>query len=141
MNSNRQLAKQLRTELETALAPIANKYNLNFEIGSCGYSDTEAVFRKIIFSTKSNTASPVSSAFDPASIGTKFNTPMAQMYISHSASFGLPTDGLGKQFRYAGRTFTIVGLKPSNRKYPVISEGSQGGRYKFSADIASNIIG
>ena len=47
--------------------------------------------------------------------------------------YGLDPSDLGKQFLDRGRPFTIIGLKPSSRRYPIVAEAESGKQYKFPA--------
>jgi hypothetical protein len=58
----------------------------------------------------------------------------------HAHLFGLTKDDFGRGFRSPqGERFTLVALKPRNRKYPVIGKDSTGRRYKFSAGVLATL--
>jgi len=52
-------------------------------------------------------------------------------FEKHCGRFGLKPEHFGAKFQCEGREFTITGLKPRNRKYPILVEGARGGRYKM----------
>jgi hypothetical protein len=53
-------------------------------------------------------------------------------FVANAPMYGLSPDDLGKTFISNGKTMTITGMKPRNRKYPIIA--SSGGRsYKLPA--------
>ena len=53
-------------------------------------------------------------------------------FALHAHLFGLVEDDFGKAFRSPrGDRFTLVGLKPRNRKFPVIGRDGAGRRFKF----------
>ena len=61
-------------------------------------------------------------------------------FALHAHLFGLTEDDFGKGFMSPrGDRFTLVGLKPRNRKYPVIGKDSSGRRFKFPADVLEEL--
>lgn len=60
-------------------------------------------------------------------------TPDAKAYLSQYFLYDLPSDGLGKTFTYLGYAYTIIGLRPRSRRYPVITTRSDGRVTKFPA--------
>ncbi len=136
-NFTRPNVRALQSDLSAALAAVAQKHGINITMGNARFSESECRFSKIICQAKGTLAQaapnlPVNSARDP------YNTLESREYINLAHMHNLPTDGLGKTFVSMGRTFTIIGLKSSRRKYPVTAVGSQGGRYKFSATSVRN---
>lgn len=144
---DRNAAKTLRTELETALATVATKHGVNLSLGTIRFSpDNLRVrltatprFPKLTtvssfnlptdFSTgKPAITSPTKPGSDP------YNTTESREYLQAALSLGLPANGLGRKFRSgSGRIFTVTGLNTRRWKMPVSGTGSQGGRYKFTA--------
>ncbi len=49
--------------------------------------------------------------------------------------FDLTGNDYLKPFSLNGRRFTLVGLKPNNRKYPIIGADETGRRFKFTLDV------
>lgn len=49
-----------------------------------------------------------------------------QMFLKYAKNYGLKPEWLDKTITYKGETYTIVGLKPSNRA-PVVCSGGAGG--------------
>lgn len=129
----------LRNELEAALATVAAKHDLIISLGNCRFGSDQARFSKLTILTRRSlmhSVSVSSNALDP------YNTLESRNYLQSAAMYGLPADGLGKQFRAtSGRIFTITGFKPSRRKYPVSGVGAQGGRYKFTlAQVKAGLV-
>ena len=44
---------------------------------------------------------------------------------------------LGQEFQRSGKTFTIVGLKPRSKKYPILAKCSDGKTYKLPVDLVN----
>jgi len=61
-------------------------------------------------------------------------SPFANWYALDCHKFGLLPEWLGETFIVGQRAqseYKIVGLKPNNRKYPLIVEDKHGGQYKM----------
>ncbi len=54
-------------------------------------------------------------------------------FAMHAPLFGLTPDDFGRSFLTRRGRFTLVGLAPRNRKYPVIARAPGGDLYKFPA--------
>jgi hypothetical protein len=52
----------------------------------------------------------------------QFESAMEGDFRFHATSYGLEPTDLGARFNQNGMTFEIIGLKPRNRKYPVIAK-------------------
>ena len=61
-------------------------------------------------------------------------------FTLHAHLFGLTEDDFGRAFRSPrGDKFTLVGLKPRNRKYPVIGKDAAGRRFKFPRTLLETL--
>ena len=61
-------------------------------------------------------------------------------FALHAHLFELTESDYGKTFRSSrGEPFTLVGIKPRNRKYPVIGKNAAGQRYKFPVDVLEGL--
>ena len=58
----------------------------------------------------------------------------AQDFRQYADVFGLKPGDLGRAFLDRGRRFTIVGLLPRSRSYPVLAQNDRGTRYKFPVE-------
>ena len=47
---------------------------------------------------------------------------------------GLKPEDYGRAFDFNGKRYRLVGLAPGNRTFPVLAEGPDGERYKFTED-------
>ena len=67
----------------------------------------------------------------------------AEAFNKYAVLFDLQSDWLGKTFKSTrGREFKITGLKPGNRKYPVIATALDDGKsYKFPAASVRDLMG
>lgn len=127
----------LQKEIKAALDAVAQKHNLAISMGNVRFSPFSTRFSKIEFVPKNPTTAlsqPSISSMDP------YNTVESRSYISNAYKYNLPMNGLGKKFSANGKMYTIIGLKPSFRKYPVIAADNSGRRFKFSAERVRNSI-
>ena len=143
MNSfTRMSISTLRTDLENAIKQVADKHNLIIGfVGGARFSPTEVNFSKLRAVPKApptlqtSWRNPV--AGNAVTKGTDpYDTLESREYINLGYLHALPKDWLGKQFRsdITHSLYTIVGLKASRPKFPVIGVSARGTRYKFSAD-------
>lgn len=58
---------------------------------------------------------------------------LEQDFKSHCRRYGLSPDDFGQTFESFGTSYTVVGIKPNSRKYPIIAERGDGKRFKFDA--------
>jgi len=59
-----------------------------------------------------------------------------EAWLFNAESFGLDKNWLGQSFLYHGKRYTIIGLKPRSRKYPVLcSNGWNDRRTKFTTSL------
>ena len=61
-------------------------------------------------------------------------------FAMHARVFDLSADDYGRTFSTPRGRFTLVGLKPRNRKYPVIGLDARGRRYKFPTDVLRLLV-
>lgn len=52
--------------------------------------------------------------------------------------FGLKPEDFGRSFRHAGTTFTVCGIKPKSKKYPILARNANGTTYKFPVEVLRN---
>jgi len=60
----------------------------------------------------------------------------AEDYKFQSYMFGLPEDGLGKEFTSGGKTYVVRGLLPRSRNCILAARKSDGKLFKFSPTVA-----
>ncbi len=59
----------------------------------------------------------------------------AEDFKKYARNFNLKPKMLGECFTtIVGKTYKVVGLKPSNHRYPVICEDTKGNRFKFKVE-------
>lgn len=60
-------------------------------------------------------------------------------FALHAHLFSLTPSDFGRRFVSRDKSFSLVGFKPQNRKYPVIGLGEDGARYKFPAAVLQEL--
>lgn len=98
------LLRKLREEINTAIAVIAKKYNLNLKCANATYDATSFKFKL---------EGGLQGAPDPYEKAWKNNA----QYI------GLNPDWLGKDVTYAGKQFVVKGLKPRGSSVLIEANG------------------
>jgi hypothetical protein len=64
-----------------------------------------------------------------------------ESFKTNAKLFGFEPDDLGKEFSFQGQSYTICGLKPKSRKYPVIAQSAGGKNYKFACRSVLEALG
>ena len=122
---NKHNLQDLREVIEAALIVASEETGLDMQLGGCRFSSNSATFKLEV-----KTLDEEGRAFDEGAANFKV----------FAADFGLIPDDLGKTFTSARTTYTICGLKPKNRKYPIIARKSSGRTFKFSASMVQRLL-
>lgn len=109
--------KNIRADIEAALASVEATYNCKFSLGNIRFSDHN--FRGKL--ECNSVADASGNTINPAEV--HFN--------DNRWRVGLAKDAFGKTFTAQGRRYTIVGVNTRAKKYPVQAETAAGRRYKF----------
>jgi len=118
---NRQNIRQINSELEAALKQVAEKYGLEVKLGNTRFTGDN-------FSTKVQVATVGEGGITMSKEATDFNR--------YKTILGINME-LGQEFQRSGKTFTIVGLKPRSKKYPILAKCSDGKTYKLPVDLVN----
>ena len=118
---NRQNIRQINSELEAALKQVAEKYGLEVKLGNTRFSVDN-------FTTKVQVATVGEGGITMSKEATDFNR--------YKTILGINME-LGQEFQRSGKTFTIVGLKPRSKKYPILAKCSDGKTYKLPVDLVN----
>ena len=111
--------KQIRIDMDKALAEVAKKHGLQFELGNISFSSDN--FRMKI---EANTVKADGSV----------ETKEAKAFKQKAAQFGLKPEMLGKTFITAcGTELTITGLNTRAHANPINAVGANGKSYKMPA--------
>ena len=118
---DRQNIRQINSEIESAIKSIAEKYGLEVKLGSTRFTNSN-------FTTKLQVATVGEGGITMSKEATDFNR--------YKTILGINME-LGQEFQRSGKTFTIVGLKPRSKKYPILAKCSDGKTYKLPVDLVN----
>jgi len=120
-NINAAALTTLDAEIRAAIAPIAEKYGVEFRRGRGVYGGANGSL-KIEISTIGDDGKAI--------------TQEAEDYKRYASWHEMDPTALGREFSVGIYRYTIVGLKPKSPKYPVIGRRiSDGKEYKFTPSV------
>jgi len=123
---DRPTIKYIRKRLETAAKPLAEELGVAIDFGSCTFKPSNCRFQLKV------------SVLDADG---KAITGESESFRSSARLFGLEPDDLGREFVFRGQSYTVCGLKPKSRKYPVIARSGNGKDYKFDCQTVLGALG
>ncbi len=113
---DKQVLRSLRSEINTALEPLAEKYGIKFDAGNATFSEFNATIKLEIATSKDG----------------DFVTKEGQDFLNYAELLGLSKDMLNKEFTYFGTAYILNGYSPRSSKFPFIAEKVEDGRsYKL----------
>ncbi len=125
---NKQNLKEIRSELEKALAVIGEKYQLNLEVGNIRFSN-EKFSTKLVVTTKYKKEITITVHNNDGSTSLE------------TLRMGIPGYQLvGKVFIHEHKKYTVIRYVSTNKKYPIILERSDGKFFKIPTDVAEKWI-
>ena len=123
---DREKIKMIRGEIEKALNEMGQKFGLTFSLGTITFTEDDLKVQIRGISTENGGKSAMELDWD------RFKGRYPE----------LARVEIGAQFRNDKGVYQIVGLKPRNRKYPVIAKRlSDGKQFKFSPYSVSVYMG
>ena len=118
--------KYIRKRLKTAVKPLAKELGVTIDLGNCTFRTSNCRFQLKV------------AVLDPNG---KPITEEINSFKSNAKLFGFEPADLGKEFTFQGQSYTICGLKPKSRKYPVIAQSGNGKNYKFACRTVLEALG
>ena len=115
----------IKTAVLKALIPVGEELGLSFEFGRGTFTENNFVVKLECATVNENGEA---------------NNRIADDFRDRAERYGLQSDDLGRTFTTHSGSFTIIGAKPKNRKYPIIAENASGSHYKFSAMLVKTAI-
>lgn len=118
----KQTVKQIRIDLQVALAAVGKKHGMAFDIGTIRF-DATSMRGKLSGTSIVNVPNAVS--VPVMDIG-KAN------FLKYVGIHGLAATDLGRQIEMGGKRFTIVGYSPRKPKFPFELVNIRGRKFKAS---------
>jgi hypothetical protein len=106
----------LRSDIDAALAEVAQKYGISIKAGNATYTGETATFKLNL------------GVIDGDGVAAD---PMIAAFKNNAKYCGLEASDLGRSFVLNGRSYTIHGLNLKARNRPIIARGSDGKLYSF----------
>ena len=108
----------VQEKIKLAIAQIEKEEQVKINFGTCSYTNKDYTTRMKVTTLAKDEATM-------SAVG-NVNTMMSKRY-------GFQENIIGKSFTNQRGTHTIVEFKTSNRKYPIITECTDGKRYKMDS--------
>ena len=131
MNISKELAAQITSEIDEAVAAVLAKYELKRSKRRSTYGD---FYRFTV----------EASAVVEGDNGVNVASPEAPAWIGNAYYMGFknPEAALGKQFTFQGTTYTLTGMRPRARKFPITARRESDGKtYGLPESVISRIEG
>lgn len=112
--------ESLKADIDKALEKVAAKYGVTARAGNIKYDDT---FANIVVT------------FSVVGEDGVVQTPYVADWKRMCHLYGFEQTDLGRAFTSQGYTFTIVGLKASSGKYPIVAKRQDGKMMRFTTDV------
>jgi hypothetical protein len=114
----------LRTEFNSAVKELSEKYGINIQLGSMKYSDKE-ITSKVTFQVLGEGGE---------------NEAEKQSFMRHCSYYAdLTPEDFGRTFTHQGKSYKIVAINTKKRKFPIICETADK-RVCFTEDIIKLIL-
>ena len=116
----------IRKRMEAVLEPLATELGIVINFGNCTFSKSNCRFQLKVAMLDFN-GKPI--------------TEEIESFRHNAKLFGFEPADLNKQFIFQGQSYTIRGLNPKRRKYPVIAQSGNGKDYKFPCRTVLGALG
>ena len=116
----------IRKRLKAIIEPLAKELGVVIDVGHCTFQTSNCKFQLKV-AVRDSDGKPV--------------TEEADSFRRDANLFGFEPSDLGREFIFQGQPYTICGLKPKSRKYPVIARSGNGKDYKFDCRTVMEALG
>lgn len=104
----------VQSDIKAALACVAEKHGVSIKFGIVRYSADSYGTRMEVFAADGGDVAQV-----------EFN--------KYCGKFGIKPSAYGSTFVSRGTEYTVCGIKPRAKGYPIVAVNARGTRYKFEA--------
>ncbi len=112
--------------LQAVLTPLAKELGVMIDLGSCTFQTSNCRIQLKV------------AVLDPDGEPV---TEEADAFKRSAKLFGFEPADLGTELIVQGQSYTICGLRPKSRKYPVIARAGNGKDYKFACRTVLQALG
>lgn len=116
----------IRKRLQAVIEPLARELGVVMDLGHCTFQASHCRFQLKVAVKDSDG---------------KAMTEDAEAFKHNAKLFGFEPTDLGKAFIFQGQRYTVCGLRPKSRKYPVIARSDSGKDYKFPCRSVLTALG
>jgi hypothetical protein len=116
----RPVVKNLREAIKNALSNVEAEYDITLDFNSISFRDDQFSTRLV------------------ARVGGDTSEHAKKDWDANCALFGFKPEDFGKTCIIQGQKFTISGIKPRSRKYPILGTDVNGKTYKLPTTISVN---
>jgi len=119
--------REFRTDFEKSVSNLEKQYGISIKLGSISYTDNQFSSKMTCIDQSESTQGEVV-------------TKEALDFAKYCYRYGLRPSDLGRTVETPSGDFTIIGLKPSATKYPILGKNKLTGQiYKLPAYVTSSI--
>ena len=122
---NRQVLKMITDEIESAIAHIGKKYDVEIKYKSGSFTPSNASLKFTVNTISDNGDSITKETSD---------------FVRYAKFYGFSVDDLNKTFNYCNEKYTVVGLKASSKKYPILCKREDGKMFKMTAQTVKALL-
>lgn len=124
----REEANAVHAAMRTAAEAVAKKHGMRVARQSGSFSDALSISITI-------------EKVDIDERGINVASPAVADYARYAAGYGLPEDGVGRTFTERGRQYTILGLEPRARTFPIVVRRDDGSEFRLTAAVVKKALG
>ena len=118
-----QLLADFRKDFEDAMKGLEQKYGLVVSLGGIRYSPTS--FTAKIECKEGDSKDDVNE----------------KDFYANCSKYGLSKDAYDRRFTFQGKSYIIVGIRPSKRRYPICCQCVEDGKtYGFTAELVKKLL-
>lgn len=125
-NLDRSMVKYLAERLKESVTPLADEFGIVIDVGNCSFNAKNCRFQ-LKLAVRDSNGNPL--------------TEESESFKRFAEQFGFEAADLGRKFVHQGHPYTISGLRPKSRKYPVIAISRYGQEYTFSCKTVLQALG
>lgn len=125
MNITKDMLRDLRTDIDAALAAVGTKHGVALKTGSGSFTDTNATFKLDVSVIEGGVVVSKESAF----------------LRKHFQMLGLKEEHLSQVFAYGGKNYTLDGFRNTGGGKPYLVERDDGKKFMMPEEAVKKALG